>query len=194
MGFLMFLSRESRRENMIKLYALVVMMSLLSACSGNLYTYKNPQNACVMKDDTCSGKYEGILYRPLIKDDQTFLRDRILDAKGVLTHYVGADDGKACFPIMVTETKLIPDPDNEYLVQYDSAFFEESKFSVKLTPQGTLSEIGSSSTPGGKALVDSFVGIATTVKTLNHGAVKASSYGIQGTKPLCTQGNIPWEK
>jgi len=118
------------------------------------------------------------------------VQDRILNSKGEITHFASATGDKACIPTRVTEEKLIPDPNNQYLVQYDPAFFETSTFSVKLSPQGTLSEVGTTSTPGGKSLVESFTGLATTVKMLNHGPEKSQLVEDFENKPLCSHGRI----
>jgi len=162
----------------------------LSGCAGNLYTYSNKDAACVKEDEKCAGKYKGVLYRPLIKHEETYIQDRILNAKGEVTHFSGAEGKKECVPTEVTEERLIPDPDNEYVVQYDSAFFETSTFSVKLSPLGTLNQVGTSSTPGGKALIESFIGLAATIKTLNHGVTSSSYIGDHSNKLLCSHGKI----
>ena len=163
---------------------------ILSGCAGNLYTHTTKDSACVKDSGSCSGTYKGVFYRPLIKHSETYMQDRILNSKGEVTHFAGGAGDKACVPTAVTEEKLIPDPDKEYVVQYDPAFFETSTFTVKLSAQGTLSEVGTSSTPGGKSLVDSFTGLATTIKTLNHGVVSSSFVGDPAGKPLCSHGKV----
>jgi len=165
---------------------------LLSGCAGNLYTHTIKDSACVVESGKCSGKYNGVLFRPLIKHSETYMQDRILNAKGEVTHFAGASGDKECVPTSVTEEKLIPDPDpdNLHVVEYDSAFFETSTFSVKLSAQGTLSEVGTSSTPGGKSLVESFTGLATTIKTLNHGVATSSFLGDPSNKLLCSHGKV----
>ncbi|MDO6447263.1 hypothetical protein Q4493_15950 [Colwellia sp. 1_MG-2023] len=172
------------------LTSIAVVTGLLSGCAGNLYTHTSKSSTCVEDDGKCTGVYKGITYRPLLKYTETYTQDRVLDSKGVVTHFAGADGDKACVPTVVTEEKLIPDPDNEYMIQYDPAFFETSTFTVKLSPLGTLSEVGTSSTPGGKALVESFTGLATTIKTLNHGPVSSSFVDDSSNKLLCSHGKV----
>ncbi len=178
---------------MKKIYAFTLPLLgsvILSGCAGNLYTHTAKDSACIKKNQKCTGTYNGIFYRPLIKHTETYMQDRILNSKGEVTHFAGGAGNKACVPTAVTEEKLIPDPDNQFVVQYDPAFFETSTFTVKLSAQGTLTEVGTSSTPGGKSLVDSFTGLATTIKTLNHGVATSSFVGDPSDKLLCSHGKV----
>lgn len=172
------------------LFFLLLGAIILSGCAGNLYTHTKKDSACVKDNQECKGTYNGVLYRPLVKYKETYTQDRILNLKGEVTHFLSGAGDKACVPITVTEEKLIPDPDNQYVVQYDPAFFETSTFTVKLSAQGTLSEVGTSSTPGGKSLVDSLTGLATTIKTLNHGVAMTSDNEGKGNSPLCSHGKV----
>lgn len=170
---------------------ITIFCAMLSGCAGSLYTHTNVSSACINQNGKCTGVYEGVLYRPLIKYTETYLQDRILNSEGDITHFANAKNSeKSCIPTRVEEEKLIPDPDNQYLVQYDPAFFETSTFTVKLSPQGTLSEVGTTSTPGGKSLVESFTGLATTIKMLNHGPEKPQSLDDVENRPFCSHGRI----
>ncbi|MEN7344288.1 MAG: hypothetical protein AAAFM81_15155 [Pseudomonadota bacterium] len=161
----------------------------LSGCAGQLYTHTNPNTAC--KDGDCKGTYPGVLFHPLTVKKSVYLQDRILNSKGELTHWITGPDGKKCLPTVVEESKLVADTTQQWLVRYDAAFFESSTFNVELKPDGTLSKVGASSTPGGKALVDSLVSLATTVKTLNHGQVEAFVEQDPATAdPLCSHGKL----
>ena len=75
-------------------------------------------------------------------------------------------------------------------MQYDPAFFETSTFTVKLSAQGTLSEVGTSSTSEGKPLFDSLTGLTITLRTLNHGVATSSFAGDPSNKPLCSHGKV----
>jgi len=173
-------------KNICIIFTLTLTL-FLSACAGKLYTHTDIKKQC---GASCNGSYEGVFVRPLVPYRITFDQDRILDGEGKLTHFSGGSEGKNCEPIRYTEIKLIPDPLNQNLVQYDSAIFESSTFSVKLTEAGTLSEVGTSSTPGGKALSESLIGLATTIKILNHGhdATKSGNKLKPLPIPSCSHG------
>ncbi len=176
---------------MCKVIATLAVALILSGCSGTLRTYTNPTTICPESSTNCH--FEGVLYRPLIKSEKHYVRDRILDLKGNVTHHLTGEDGKRCTPIEVTEIILIPDPNNEYLISYDAAFFETAKFSVDLNPNGTLSKVGMESTPGGKSLAESLVTLATTAKALSHGEV-APAFDATDTDtssdPFCSHGEL----
>ena len=169
---------------------LILFACTLTGCAGQLYTYDDPDRAC--KGGDCAGEYPGILVYPLVESVDYYIQDKILAAKGELTHWVNGPAGKACTPTLAEERKLVPDVSTQKLIAYDSAFFETSSFSVDLNANGTLSKVGTSSTPGGKSLVDSLVSIATTVKTLNHGEQEAAIAGIvpDDSLPLCSHGRV----
>jgi len=164
----------------------------LYGCSGTLYTYSKIDDACVSVNDKCSNKYEGVRYRPLVLQTDTYIQDRILNSKGEVTHFAGGTGNKKCVPTKVEEQKLAPDLNNEFIIQYDSAFFETSKFSVELNADGTLSKVGTSSTPGGKALVESITGFATSARTFTHAYQPADFDEGLGTTPapFCSHGKI----
>ncbi|MCW8877947.1 MAG: hypothetical protein OQK04_14910 [Kangiellaceae bacterium] len=151
---------------------------------------ESTDTACVEENEKCNGTYNVILYWPLIKHSETFVQDRILNAKGEVTHFASREGDKGCISNSVTEEKLIPDPDTLYGVQYAPAFSETSTFTVKLSALGTLSEAGTTSTPGGKSLVESFTRLATTIKIPNHVPVETSSVGDSKSKPMCSHGKI----
>ena len=178
--------------NIMKLAGLTVVVTMVSACAGQLYTHTNKHSACVRdRHGSCTDTYRGVLVRPLVKRTETYLQDRILNAKGEVTHFAGASGAQKCLPNKVTEEKMIPDPDREYVVEYDSAFFETTTFNVKLTAAGTLIEVGTSSTPGGKALVESLGGLVTTVTSLTESddaeTIQAAAALLA---PLCSHGKI----
>jgi hypothetical protein len=170
----------------------VLFFALLYGCSGTLYTYINKDDACVKANGVCTNKYEGILYRPLVLQEDTYIQDKILNSKGEVTHFAGGDGEKKCIPTRVKEQKLVPDLTREYIVQYDSAFFETSEFSIDLNANGTLSKVGTTSTPGGKALVESLTSLATSARTFTHAYQPADLDAVAGVSaaPFCSHGKI----
>jgi len=176
--------------NFIKKLSLVPVALMLNGCSGSLYTYTNAEDACIKENGICT-KYEGVLYRPLELRVDKYIQDKILNAEGEVTHFAGGVGDKSCEPTEVTEEKLAPSLTKEYLIQYDSAFFETSEFSVDLSANGTLSKVGTSSTPGGKSLIESFTGLATSARTFTHGYKSEKLINDGKTvAPLCSHGRI----
>ena len=163
---------------------------LLSSCAGKIKTYSSPKVSCDRQGDNCH--YEGVFYRPLVQRDRVFVHDRILAAKETLTHHMLGKDGERCTPVKVTVTELVPSK-QEFLINYDPAFFEGSTFSVDLNANGTLSKVGSSSTPGGKALVESLVSLATTREALLQGAMPEMEMNggfDRSNDPFCSHGEL----
>ena len=179
---------------------LVLSVPVITGCAGNLYTHTNPESACILdENDKCTGTYRGIFVRPLKMVEEFYILDRILASDGKVTHFMGGPSGQACLPINMSEKKLVADPDNAHIVEYDPAFFETAEFSIALSPLGTVTSAGTKTTPGGKALVEAFTGLATTVKTLNHGAVSsAEAKNLTGKDvtpvtmaiPACSHGRL----
>ena len=174
----------------MKKITLVLGLLSLIGCSGKLYTHTKLANVCDKEE--YKERYSGVIYYPRIAVEDKYIQDKILNSKGELTHFMNGPDGKSCAPTGIIEKKIAPDMCNPRLLQYDTAIFESSTFSVELNADGTLSKVGTSSTSGGKSLVDSIVSIATTVKLLNHGHKQQAVVGVTQDKslPLCSHGKI----
>ena len=186
------LGRTETSMNDMPLLLLALLLGL-SGCSGTIYTYDNPVDACVETEHGC--KYAGVLYRPLIPNERRFMHDRILDNAGKVTHHIFDSAGKKCRPVVVTVVELIPDPNNQHLITYDAEFFETAKFGVELNDNGTLSKVNSESTPGGKSLVDSLVSLVVTREAVLAGAGTPAMQGLIGDDdaasfPFCSHGEI----
>lgn len=172
----------------------LIPIILLSAtgCAGKLYTYDDPNKAC--ENDKCKGVYPGVLVFPRTVVIQNFMQDKILGSKGEVTHWVNGPEGQACTPTHLQEERIAPDTEGKKrLIRYKPAFFETSELSVDLNADGTLSEVATSSTPGGESLVDSIVSLATTVRMLNATeieGIKIPEYSPNLALPLCSHGRV----
>lgn len=173
---------------------LLLMALAASGCSGRLYTHTNIEEGCLLKDGVCKETYKGVLYHPLTPQTRKFVRDRILDNEGNVTHHMHGGAATKCDPVAMVATVLAPDQ-RTHLLQYDSAFFETSKFTVAMFQNGALSSVGTESTPGGKALVESLEILSGFVTGVEGDAAEQELMDDQFVTgaPWCSHGELPAE-
>lgn len=166
----------------MKAIILSISIIFLSACSGTIYTVKDPKFS--------EGVTEGVLfygYKPVEKD---VLFDRIRHKKtGDISHsmYEKPGSSKYCAPHVIKKKVIEADYDTVYAVKYKPGWFETNKFAVTLE-SGTLKSVNSESTPGVKTAVESLQGIATLREDVLDGFVKASNASTQKTLGILSGG------
>ena len=148
----------------------VILLSciLISACSGTIYTVKNPQFV--------DGQTKGVLFYGYKPVEIKVLFDRIRNSKtGDITNsmYAVPNSNGYCSPNVITKKIIEADYDTVYSVKYEPGLFETNKFAVTLE-KGTLASVNSESTPGVKTAVESLQGIASLRENILDGFVKAA--------------------
>ncbi|CRM76413.1 hypothetical protein [Pseudomonas sp. 24 E 13] len=156
--------------------SMLVLIPLLTGCSGAVYTVPNP------KIDA-DGRIKGVLvYGYQVVDKKTSL-DRIRNPKtGEITHsaYKKKGTSEYCEPDARVDRVAVADYSKPYAVQYDQAWFEAAKFSVTLD-KGMLASVGTESTPGPKTAVESLQALASLREDVLNGYVVASSKATNQT-------------
>ena len=180
---------KSRSAKSVAAVIIALMAVAAIGCSGRLYTLEEG-NACVVNEGVCTG----VAYHPLDIQEREFVRDRILDNEGKVTHHMNATGATQCNPVAMKASILAPVREAKYL-WYDSAFFETSKFNVTLFQNGALNSVGTESTPGGKALVESLEILAGVVTGVEDDADKQQKLGrfLKNGAPWCSHGELPAE-
>lgn len=171
----------------------VIFFAILfvTGCTGKFYTVTDIEEACEKRNkaENCI-KYNGVFVRPLKPVTERIIRDRILDDKGNVTHFINGKGQKECLPLEVEVTKLVADTTNNQIVHYEPGIFETSSFSLELNSDGTIKSVGTSSTHGGKALVESLVALKTTFDPKKVNSDKNGQEEKSVNAPYCSHGEL----
>ena len=161
---------------MKKVLYFTLATTLISGCSGTLYTTKNPTI-------TDGEEFKGVLFYGYKVVEKDVLLDRIRHKKtGDITHSIYEIPGTAkyCAPNIVKKKVVEADYDTTYSMRYQPGWFETNKFSVELD-NGKLKSVNTESTPGVKTAVESLQGIADIREDILDGFVKESAQSTQKT-------------
>lgn len=160
----------------------ISLVALTAAgCSGTIISQAN-QSACL------TGRCDGVVYYQLVPSTTTYYYDKILDKDGAVLHWSGAAGEKRCIPVKVEQTTMVP-ASVPSLLSYDPGFLETSKFTVGLTPNGTLASVGAESTPGAKMASDALTALASSIKTVTESGVFTVT--SKAKPPYCSSGQVP---
>ena len=172
----------------MKLLISLFLAASVAGCAGTIYTVQSP-----IADS--NGRIKGVpFYGHKIVDKVTTL-DRIRNPiTGEITHsaYKEKTSKDFCEPDTKIEKVAVADYSNKYYIQYDSAFFETSKFGVTLD-KGMLASVNSESTPGSKVAVESLQALASLREDVLNGYVKASSTATAQVITENLKGSSPVE-
>ncbi|MCG8910301.1 hypothetical protein [Pseudomonas sp. DP-17] len=181
--------------------ALVVCALIVTGCTGHIVNRPDLPLACRQVERLSSDEQKtlaesdekvcsGVIYYPLAEVKETYWYDRILDKDGKITRHAGGIGQERCAAVEITETKLAPS-NSASLISYDPGLLENSKFTVGLTPAGTLASVGTDSTPMGKAAAEALSSIVTSIKVLKIDANIMLENG--SLPPYCNAGRLPFK-
>ena len=83
------------------------------------------------------------------------------------------------------------DISQQQIVQYSPGLFESSSFSLTLNSNGTIKSVGTTSTHGGKALVESLVALNNTFDPNDTGSESNDTGDALNNAPHCSHGELP---
>lgn len=181
--------------------ALAICVFGLSGCSGHIVNRPDLPLACYPISELSKKQQEalaksgekvctGVIYYRLVETQDIYWYDRILDKDSKIVRHAGGIGQERCTPVEMMETKLAPSS-SPSLISYDPGLLETSKFSVGLTPAGTLASVGAESTPMGKAAADALSSIVTSIKVLKVDANIMLDGG--NLPPYCNAGRLPFK-
>lgn len=181
--------------------ALAVYVLTLAGCSGHIVNSPDLPLACYPYADLSKPEQEklaksdekvcsGVIYHRLVEVSDTYWYDRVLDKDGKIVRHAGGIAQERCIAVEMVETKLAPSS-SASLISYDPGLLETSKFTVGLTPAGTLASVGADSTPMGKAATEALASIVTSIKVLKVDANIMLHGG--SLAPYCNAGRLPFK-